>query len=272
VGGRPQPQRVRQRHVDWLAERLTDRDRDILEKTSLVRLLTSSHIERLAFHSPTGRSRAVVRSRVLKRLVDWRVLTPLARRIGGMAHGSSESVYALDSAGHALMQLRAIQQSGGQRLRRPSLPGERFVRHALTVSELYVQLVEALRGSGVRPVDFRSEPDAWIPDGLRGFLKADAYVVIGVGDVEDAWAIEVDKSTEHLPTIKRKVEVYLEFMKRGQVGFHEVMPRVLVTVPDYRRLEAVLSVIQRLPEPATTLFHVTTEGEAVAHLFEVLRE
>lgn len=38
--------------------------------------MTGSQLERLAFMDLVGRSRSVVRWRVLKRLVDWRVLVP----------------------------------------------------------------------------------------------------------------------------------------------------------------------------------------------------
>jgi hypothetical protein len=269
----PTLQRVRQRHIDWLTERLSPRDWRILEFLRISRLLTGSQLERLAFTDLGGRSRSVVRWRVLKRLVDWRVLVPLNRRIGGAARGSAGMAYALDSAGLALIRFRTAAHGAEPRIpRRPGLPGERFLRHVLTVSELYVQLVEASRGGGFELVEFRAEPDAWHPDGLGGWLKPDAYVLLAYGDVEDCWAIEVDKATEHLPTIRHKVETYLDFMQRGQLGPHGMMPRVLLTVPDDSRQAAIQSMLDHVPSLAENLFRVVVEDRAIPYLLQVLRQ
>lgn len=272
-GGRPaSPQRVRQHHIDWLSDRLSPRDWQILEFLQISRLLIGSQLERLAFVDLGGHSRSVVRWRVLKRLVDWRVLVPLNRRIGGAARGSAGTAYALDSAGLALIRLRTAAHGAEPQIpRRPGLPGERFLRHVLTVSELYVQLVEASRGGGFELVEFRAEPDAWHPDGLGGWLKPDAYVLLAFGDVEDCWAIEVDKATEHLPTIRRKVETYLDFMQRGQLGPHGMMPRVLITVPDDTRQTAIQGMLDHLPSPTEKLFHVVIEDRAMPYLLQALQ-
>lgn len=268
--GPARPQRVRQRHVEWVADRLTERDREILVDVGHVRLLTGQQIERLHFSDLSGRSRSVMRWRVLKRLTDWRVLLPLPRRVGGLP-GSAVTAFTLDTAGLALLRLYA-EGNGDQTVRRPGVPGERFIRHVLGVSELYVGLGEATRSGVAELVDFRAEPDAWMPNGLGGWLKPDAYLVLAAGDIEDCWAIEVDKATEHLPTLKRKCETYMDFQRRGQFGPHGVMPRVLITVPDDKRLRAVAVMLDQLPPPADTLFHVTLEAYASAYLLEVLRE
>ena len=265
-------QRVRPGHVDWLAERFSHRDWAIVADLDRVRLLSGAQLERLHFADLSGRSRSVVRWRVLKRLVDWRVLLPLARRIGGTTPGSSGMAFTLDTAGQLLAHRHATDPSGQPRPRRPATPGDRFVRHVLTVSELYVQLVEAARIDDWQLAEFWAEPDAWLPDGLGGWLKPDAYAVLAAGEIEDCWAIEVDKATEHLPTLQRKFESYLDFMQRGQLGPHGVMPRVLITVPDDQRRHAVHGLLERLPEPAGTLFHITTEDRAVRDLVQVLRE
>lgn len=263
------PLRVRQHHVEWLLDRLTERDRRIVLALARVRLLAGPQLERLAFSDLSGRSRSVVRWRVLKRLTDWRVLLPLGRRVGGNALGSTVTAYALDTAGLALARLLAGDDS--QRLpRRPGVPGERFVRHVLGVSELYVSLVEAERRGHLELVDFRAEPDAWLPDGLGGWLKPDAYLVVAAGQVEDCWAVEVDMATEHLPTLKRKCETYAGFHRRGQLGPHGVMPRVLLIVPDEHRREVVAEMLAGLS--AESLFYVATEREAVSSIVELLHK
>src|SRR2546430_234866 len=82
--------RLRPSQAEWAADRLTDRDWQIIEAVNEVRLLTGQQIERLFFWDlKPGRSRIASRSRALHRLVAWRVLVPLPRRIGGVGHGST---------------------------------------------------------------------------------------------------------------------------------------------------------------------------------------
>lgn len=269
-GGRA-VQRVSQAHVDWLLDRLSDRDRQIVTAVARVRLLTGQQIERLGFAEFAGRSRSVVRWRVLKRLVDWRVLLPLERRIGGAAKGSAGMAYALDTAGLALVRSWDYVPDDVP-ARRPGLPGERFVRHVLAVSELYVQFVEVARVGGVVLDAFQAEPAAWVSDGLGGWLKPDAFLSLSLGDVSDDWSIEIDLATEHLPTLRRKIDRYLDFHQRGQLGPNGVMPRVLFVVPDEQRQNAIQMMLDRLPTPANTLVHVVMASEAVRYVVEVLRE
>jgi hypothetical protein len=257
--------------VEWVAERLSQRDRHIVTDVGRVRVLTGGQIERLHFCDLSGRSRSVVRWRVLKRLTGWRVLVSLPRRIGGVP-GSAVTAYTLDTAGRALRSLLVNDSTHQLPARRPGTPGERFIRHALTVSELYVTLVEAIRHGAADLVDFRAEPEAWMPNGLGGWLKPDAYLMLAAGEVEDCWAVEVDKASEHLPTLKRKCDAYVDFHQRGQLGPHGVMPRVLITVPDEKRREAVAAMLDHLSSPVDTLLHVTTEEHASHYLLEALRE
>lgn len=259
-------QRVRSSHVDWLLDRLSDRDRRIVREISRVRLLTSQQLERLCFADLSGRSRSIVRARVLKRLTDWRVLVMLPRRVGG--RGSSAAVYCLDSAGWLLLRLG--DEAHEASARRPGLPGERFMRHVLAVSELYVSLVEADRSGMLTLLDFRAEPASWVADGLGGWLKPDAFISIGGNGLVDDYFAEVDLATEHLPTIRRKADAYVSFYKRGQLGPNGVMPKVLFTVPDEHRKAAVQAMLDRLPIQG--LFHVATLITTVPHLVQVLRE
>src|ERR1700737_4867435 len=102
TGPGQKPQRVRKPYVEWLAGRLSSRDWAIIESLTLVRLVSGLQLERLHFSELKGRSRSVMRWKVLKRLVDARVLVSLDRRIGFSAHGSTGLCYALDSAGQSL--------------------------------------------------------------------------------------------------------------------------------------------------------------------------
>lgn len=141
--------RLRPSQVEWVADRLTARDWQIIEAVNRLRLLTGAQIERLFFAGvASGRSRIASRSRVLHRLVAWRVLVPLPRRIGGAGRGSTTLAFALDSAGVRLVRERQIAAGYLPRVRRPGSPGERTVRHILAVSESCVTLTDLARVHG----------------------------------------------------------------------------------------------------------------------------
>lgn len=270
---RPMVARVRTGHVDWVAARLSARDREILEIINRLRVVSSDQLSRLYFGDlREGRSRTTARTRTLRRLVAWRVLYPLERRTGGHSGGSAAQCYALDSAGQLL--ITAWQQAAGTgvRVRRPGAPGERTLRHILGVSELYVSLVELGRAAGFTVAAFEAEPGSWWPNGLGGQLKPDAYALLTRGQVRDHWWIEHDQATEGLPTIRRKVETYVDFLRRGQCGPGGVVPRVLVSTITEQRCAAIEALVRHLPPPAAELVRVTHAERAARALYEVLRE
>src|SRR5262249_18258795 len=157
TGVRP-PQRVRTRHVAWVADRLSERDWLMLEAVNHLHLLTGLHFERLFFTDLTTRSRIVTRSRCLSRLVTWRVLTRLPRRVGGTQRGSSVAAYALGSAGQRLLAMRAHNNTRPPAIRNVGVPSDRFVAHILAVTELYVCLEEANRTGSLILRQFTTEP------------------------------------------------------------------------------------------------------------------
>jgi len=79
-----------------------------------------------------------------------------------------------------------------------------------------------------------------------------------------------DRHSEDLPTIRRKLTTYFDFVERGQLGPNGVTPRVLISVANTRRLADIAGLIERLPAPASRLFHVTTTDQAVSYLLQVL--
>jgi hypothetical protein len=267
------PKRVGPGYLAWVSERLSERDWQIIETVNRLHLASGWQLDRLHFSSLLlTRSRAVTRSRTLARLVSWRVLARLPRRIGGAKRGSSVAVYALDTAGQRLLAERASGAARPTSVRRPGAPGDRFVAHVLDVSELAVQLVEVDRAQCLRLREFCAEPAAWWPNGLGSWLKPDAYLVISNGRVDHLWWIEVDRATESLEAVKRKLRTYLDFIHRGQIGPREAIPRVLITTPDERRRRAIATLAARLPAPGDELFHVVLHEQAVAWLAKVLRE
>ncbi|ORT47647.1 replication-relaxation family protein [Frankia sp. KB5] len=255
--------RVRSAHVEWVQERMAERDWQIVADVERLRLATGAQIERLHFTAVAPSARGRVRRLVLARLVKWRVLTTMERRIGGVRAGSRGLVFALDSAGQRLMQLDTARHEQPARVRRPGTVTERFVAHTLAVSELYVALREVERRTpGLIVEAFNTEPASWWPDGLGGWLKPDAYAALASAEFVDHCWVEVDRATESLPTVGRKLRAYLDFLNRGQLGPADLMPRVLVTVPDEARAEGVRREIRRLPAPGDELVSVALHGQA----------
>jgi hypothetical protein len=78
----------------------------------------------------------------------------------------------------------------------------------------------------------------------------------------DAWWLEVDLATESLPTVGRKLTAYLDFYNRGQVGPGKIMPWIMITVPDAKRLSEIVRLIRQQPRRADELFTVVTHNDA----------
>lgn len=270
MSARPTPQRVRAGHVAWVAERLSVRDRRIVDSVNRLHLVSGWQLDRLHFANLTGRSRTVTRSRVLSRLVAWRVLQRLPRRVGGAMRGSSVAVYALDTTAQRLLIERANGSAAPTLVRKASVPSDRFVAHILAVTELHVQLVEAERRGELRLRQFTAEPAAWWPNGQGGWLKPDAFFVVSNGAVDHLWWLEADRATESLATIGRKLRTYLDFVQRGQVGPRGAIPRVLMTVPHLARQAAITGLVARLPPPAEELFRVALDRDATAAICQYL--
>ena len=241
--------------LDALRESLSERDWAVIRDVTKLRMATGTQLERLHFTELSEASGPVVRRRVLARLVRWEVLTTLERRIGGVRAGSSGLVYALDIAGKRLVTEDA-------RATRPSLPGVRYMRHVLAVTELYVALVERARLGELRLDHFDAEPASWRRDGRGGHLKPDASVRVSSAAHFDSWWIEVDLATEHVPTIRRKLMTYVEFYNRGQLGPDNIMPWVLVVVPDVKRYSDIVRLIPQLSPQASELFTVVLHNDA----------
>ena len=83
--------------------------------------------------------------------------------------------------------------------------------------------------------------------GERLVLKPDAFVRLGVGDLEENNFLEVDRSTESPTVLKRKALTYVAYWQSGEEQVRRgVFPRVLWLVPDERRKQQLLNVLSRL--------------------------
>jgi hypothetical protein len=228
------------------------------------RLLTHDQLRRLHFTegSELGATRRA--QRVLRRLVDDGYLQRLPRRVGGVRSGSAGFVYSLGYRGQRVIE-------PGRRARTPEPPGERFVGHTLSVSELYVQLTELARNGGIEQLRVEPEPVCWRWfAGLGGqleTLRPDLGLRLVQAELELSWFVEVDRSTETLRTVRTKCEHYLAYWQSGrEQATRGVFPRVLWSVPEETRRSAVAAVIGGLPEPGPQLFSVATASRSVAVL------
>ena len=257
-----------------IAERLSSRDQAILFDLACVRILSGVQLTRLHFVELAPGSGERTRRRVLARLADHQLVATLERTIGGARAGSAGHVYALGIAAQRVLPLLggdAYTSGQPSRTRAPETPGSLFLAHALAVAELYVQLREHERGGHLTLAHFATESAAWWPDGRGGVIKPDAYARVRRSDVEDCWWIEVDRATESLPTLKRKLAAYANFARSGQLGPDDVVPRVLVTVPHDRRLADVRDLVASLPAPGSELILPTLHGQAVSTMIDILR-
>lgn len=152
----------------------------------------------------------------------------------------------------------------------PSLP---FVAHTLAIADLYVDIVEACRAGACDLLRVETEPSCWRrwtrPDGGPDVLRPDLYVAIGVGGEELHWFIELDRATEHLPTVTRKCQAYEAYFRSGQEQQRlGLFPRVAWVVPDAGRQRHVERVISRAGGLTPELFVVVTNERAASRLLQ----
>jgi hypothetical protein len=248
---------------------LTTRDRAVLGSLAARRLATTNQIERLHFTASTPLADARACRRTLARLQGEGLITPLARRIGGVRSGSAGYVWSLGTAGQRLVTGRG--PSRGAVIRRPWTPSLPFVSHRLAITELAVRLVEAERQGALELVNYVSEPDCWrrytAPQGGLAHLRPDASAVMGDGQFEDAWFIEVDLGTESPQVLIRKRAAYLAYYRSGrEQQATGVFPWVIYLVPDERRRRTVERALGRPRDGEPDLFVVARFDEAVAVL------
>lgn len=245
--------------LEELSTDLSPKEVAVLITLRQVRLASAAQLQRLHFPDDTPRNRA----RVLQAMTERGLICRLDRVVGGRRAGSSGFLYSLGVAG-----LRLLLVGQDRPVRRPSTPGAPFVAHALAVTELAVRLREEERRGGFQLLDFQAEPQCWrrYPGigGATEICKPDAYVRLAMGAFEDSWFIEVDRSTESISTLTRKLDVYRRYWSSGIEQAKEgVFPRVLWLVPDERRHQVVSDACNRQPSEAWQLNQVTVYDDAV---------
>lgn len=256
--------RLQPARVERLRRRLSQRDLAVLASLHRVRLLSLKHIQRLAVTDGSPRARTRRAQLLMTRLTKLGVVVRFDRRIGGIRAGSSGYIYGLSGLGQAV-----IDTSGplGGRRRRVWESKPYFQDHMLEVAELYVQLVEQHRLGRGELLAYDAEPANWRhftgPGGELVQIKPDAYVRIGRAAIEHSAFIEVDMTTETLPTIQRKSQRYIDYWRSGmEQQWHGVFPKVVWLVQNEHRAERIAGVVKKLASDAQALFEVGLLGSA----------
>jgi hypothetical protein len=241
------------------SQRLSERDWLIVHDVARLRVASGAQLRRM--HYGAGESAQRLARRELAGLVEDRVLARLARRIGGVRSGSDGYVYSLDAVGQRLVD------PGRRRYREPWTPSDSHLAHALSVSELFMQL--RIQDGDWQLEDFTTEPRCWRsfsgPGGRPCLLKPDAFAVGATGEYEDRWFIEVDRATEALTRITDKSKLYISYWQSGrEQSTAGIFPRVVWIAPDELRREQLVDTLGNLPADSWQLFQVTTTTDAAA--------
>lgn len=237
--------RVQMRPIEW----------SLLNDVERLNVASGQQLRRLHYQdSDTGRRIARLD---LSGLVERRVLSRLGRSVGGRRAGSEGWTYAVDVAGKRL--LRPDQRRQWQ----PWTPDSHHLRHALAVSEIYVQIRELEELGTINLERFDAEPSCWRffhgPGGAPLVLKPDAYIITANAEYLDSWFIELDRATETMKVIARKAKTYCRYWQSGREQMTEgVFPTVLFVVPDDNRRKQLLDTLSQLPAEHWQLFQVTT--------------
>jgi hypothetical protein len=188
--------------------------------------------------------------------------------MGGVRGGSTSIVYAVGPAGRRLLIREGFVP------RRLSDVGERYLAHALAITELMVRLSEGDRDGTMEIIEVQPEPACW-----RGFLagvgtkivlKPDLFLRVGAGALEDRYFCEVDLASESAAAVRRKAERYVHYLAEGsEQSNHGVFPRVVFTAPNQRRLEQLRGALGRVREAPPGLFTVWLFEETVGRLASV---
>lgn len=260
--------RVGRQELQQLADCLSPRDWQILWLVRRHRFITTRQLQRMVFtaHATQGAATRAC-TRVLGRLMSWRVLTRLERRIGGSRHGSAAFIWCLDVVGERLTR------GPDQPRRRFHEPSFLFLQHTLAIAEVHVQLVEAVMAGWFTVERVLVEAEAWrsslAPHGGTTLLKPDLMVTLATSQYCDHWYLEIDLATESLPVLLRKCQAYEDYRRTGAAqAEYGVFPRVLWLLPTPQRVAQLSEGIAKQEQLHPRLFVLTTPDA----LIQTLRE
>jgi hypothetical protein len=226
-----------------LIDELTPRYTAPLPHLARVRLLTGGQLDRLlADPELSPETTARVRRRIMTRLTELGLVAMLGRRVGGVRAGSVGHLYTLTTAGHRFLAMLNGEPEP-PRTQPSHTPGGLFLTHTLTVSGIYVDLIEHTQTGTFTVHSFPTEPRCWHPTGSGTTLRPDAYVILRTGTVGQCWWLEIDNGTETVPRLRAKIRTYRDFLISGGIGPDGVPPRVLFTTPDQHRADLITGLL-----------------------------
>jgi len=248
------------RRMRELEAALSEREHAVIADVDRLGVLSGRQLRALHYAN-TDAGRRLCRLD-LARLVESRCLARLGRRVGGVRAGSEGFVYAMGLTG------RRLVDPNRTRWWARTTPGAAFLRHALSLGDLYVGLCAEGQAGRVSLVAFDAEPTCWRrfagPGGARLVLKPDAYVVIDSGEFEDHFFIEIDCATESAPRIIQKARVYVRYWQSGREEIRlGLFPLVVWVVPTERRQQQLVSALATLDPAVWQLFTVATVAATV---------
>jgi hypothetical protein len=243
-----------------IAASLGPRERVLLADVARLGLASADQLRRLHYDwAEAGRRLARID---LARLCETQVLARLERSVGGIRAGSKGHCYTVGVAG------QRIVSPDRRRYREPWTPNQSYLRHALGVSELYVQLRTTM---ATRLLAYDTEPACWRsyfgPGGARVILKPDAFAVLDLGRFEDRFFCEYDRATESGTRIVEKARAYIRYWQSGrEIAASGVFPQVLWVTTTEARRDLMVAALARLPAEHWPLFAVVTAAEAAERM------
>ncbi|WP_369029001.1 replication-relaxation family protein [Streptomyces adonidis] len=204
---------------------LSDRDMEVVRAVGRFYQLATSHVAALLFPDTTG----TPVDRTLARLVRLEALNRIGRRATGPQGGAGAYVYQLGPRGWWL-----LGREGRYR------PYRAINHHMLKVADVYVDLLAAEKGGGIKILHAELEQPI-------GNARPDLTVELGFVEQRQkmSYAIEVDLGSEKPRIIAGKCAAYIEAFRRG---LRDPFPYVLFLVPDEWRKSEVSRVLGRLTE------------------------
>ncbi|MCW6677486.1 replication-relaxation family protein [Aerococcaceae bacterium NML180378] len=237
----------------------------ILTLLAECRMATTHQIARLVFSDSISQRSSLRRAnRTTRSLAQRQLIYALPRKIGGWTKGSASYVWRVTHRG--LHELKKIHSHLSLKYRNRYYPTQHHVEHTLAVTELFVQLKELERQSHVTVLAFQFEPKSWRSYANRlaeiRHLKPDAYVVVALGEFEDSYFLELDRSSESLNRVVNTCKKYIHYYHSGiEQRERDIFPFVVWVVPDIKRQKAIQSAIDEALHQFQALFTVITLEE-----------
>lgn len=254
---------VTRSRVEAIRSELSDKQRHVIADVDRLGTVSGKQLQLLHYGSSAGGGR--LSRKHLGQLIRWRVLIRMGRTIGGERAGSAGYIYSLGPVGQRL------QYPDRSRYVPRWTPRAGYLRHALAVTELYVSLRQMERSGSVELLAYDTEPRCWRryfgPGGAPSLLKPDSLAIVGLGDLEYRYFIEIDCSTEHRPQIIQKAKTFVRYYQSGREQAETgIFPFVIWSVPDEQRAVLLINALTSLPAEHWQLFIVTTADHAAERI------